>query len=468
MLAGIYLLAFLVALKQFPALLGEKGLLPTPYFIQQVPFKEAPSLFYLGYSDRLLQIISLTGILISGGMLLGLLDRGPWWCTTGLWLILWVLYLSIVNVGQTFYSFGWESMLLEAGFFAAFLGPRLAPSVIPILILRWMLFRVELGAGLIKLRGDECWRDFTCLYYHHETQPMPNSFSWYFHHLPKEIHRFGVGFSHFVQLILPLGLFAPAWIAAFSAGLIIFHQLMLIASGNYSWLNWLTVVLALTAFSDSVLGKFLPWKMSQPSPRPIVFNGILYLLAAVTFYLSIPPTLNFFSKNMAMNANYNPLHLVGSYGAFGSVTKERYEMVVKGTDQSVLAPAMKWHEYEFKGKPTDVMKNPPQFAPYHLRLDWLMWFLPFSMQIINGQVFTNGYPVWFLRFAKKLLEGDEQTLKLLKTNPFPNHPPQLLRVEVYRYQFTSPEERKRTGAIWKRHLISDYLPPIHLEGLKKV
>lgn len=467
-LAILYFLAFLSALKQFPALLGQNGLLPVPHFIQQVPFQSAPSLFYLGYSDRFLQIISIMGMVLSAGMLFGLLDRGPWWCTTGLWLILWVLYLSIVNVGQTFYSFGWESMLLEAGFFAAFLGPQLAPSVIPILILRWMLFRVELGAGLIKLRGDECWRDFTCLYYHHETQPMPNPLSWYFHHLPKEVHRAGVGFSHFVQLIAPFGLFAPSFIAAVSAAFIIFHQLMLIVSGNYSWLNCLTVILAFTAFSDSVIGKFLPWKISQSAPRPVVFNGILYGVALMTIFLSIQPALNFFAERQLMNFNYNPLHLVGSYGAFGSVTKERYEIVIKGTESSEINPDTEWREYEFKGKPGDVMKNPPQYAPYHLRLDWLMWFVPFSMHVMDHQIVSGGYSLWFLRFAKKLLEGDAQTLKLLRMNPFAGNPPSFLRAEVYLYHFTTPEERKKTGAVWKREHVGDYLPPVNLGSLRDI
>ncbi len=466
-LAVLYFVAFLAAFNQFPALLGEHGLLPVPQFLQHVPFKFSPSLFYLHYSDSLLRILAVSGMALSAGLFTGWLDRGPWWCTTGLWLVLWVFYLSIVNVGQVFFSFGWESMLLEAGFFAAFLGPRLAPSLIPILILRWMLFRVELGAGLIKIRGDACWRDFTCLYYHHETQPMPNFLSWYFHHLPLPVHRAGVAFSHFVQLAVPAGLIGPSALAAISASLIIFHQLMLIVSGNYSWLNWLTVILAFTAFNDAILGRFLPWKMPPAVARPALFNGVLYGLAALTLFLSIPPTMNFFSKRMHMNANYNPFHLLGSYGAFGAVTKERYEIIVSGTESPV--PALgEWREYEFKGKPGDITRTPPQYAPYHLRLDWLMWFLPFSMQVTDHEVITQGYSPWFLRFARKLLEGDGPTLALMRSSPFAGNPPRYVRAEVYLYHFTNAEERKRTGAIWKRERIGDYLPAVDLARLKEI
>ena len=89
--------------------------------------------------------------------------------------------------GSVWYGFGWESLLLEAGFLAIFLGQRRRRRrrCSMLWLLRWLLFRVEFGAGLIKLRGDPCWRDLTCLDYHHETQPMPGPLSWFFHRLPK-------------------------------------------------------------------------------------------------------------------------------------------------------------------------------------------------------------------------------------------------------------------------------------------
>jgi len=183
-LAAIYLFAFMVVLQQFKPLLGELGLLPVPLFLKHTSFRETPSVFMWRYSDRLLDAVGWTGLVLSAVALSGLSEHAPIWLSAATWLILWVLYLSIVNVGQTFYAFGWESMLLEAGFFATFMGPsQTAPSLIPVLILRWMLFRTELGAGLIKLRHDRCWRDLTCLFYHYETQPLPNPLSWYFHRL---------------------------------------------------------------------------------------------------------------------------------------------------------------------------------------------------------------------------------------------------------------------------------------------
>src|SRR5918911_28084 len=224
-LSAIYLVAFLVAANQFKPLLGERGLLPVPDFLAQVPFRASPSLFYLHYSDRLFTLLAWAGALISAAILLGALELAPAWASIPAWLALWVLYLSIVNVGQIFYSFGWETLLLEAGFLAVFLGAGpTAPPLLVIWLYRWLLFRVEFGAGLIKMRGDRCWRDLTCLYYHHETQPMPNPLSWYFHHLPRSPHRVEVAGNHFAQLVAPIFLFAPQPIASIAGVFVIVTQ----------------------------------------------------------------------------------------------------------------------------------------------------------------------------------------------------------------------------------------------------
>ena len=464
-LAAIYLVAFLSALLQFPALLGERGLLPVPAFVSRVRFRDAPSIFCWRYSDALLRVVAWIGIAGSALALSGLAEAGPIALSMGVWLLLWVLYLSIVNVGQTFYAFGWESMLLEAGFFAAFLGPaRVDAPLIPVLILRWMLFRTELGAGLIKLRHDPCWRDLTCLFYHYETQPLPNPLSWFFHRLPKIAHRFAVLFSHFVQVLVPFGLFAPQPYASIAGALIIFHQLWLIVSGNYSWLNWLTVALGASAFSDSCL------RFASPAtePRGAIVNIVLYALAGVTIVLSIQPVLNFFARNQLMNYSFNRFHLVNVYGAFGSVTKERYEIVIEGTDEPSITSDTRWQEYGFRAKPGDPRRMPPQVAPYHLRLDWLMWFLPFSVAVTPRGIAMSGYEIWFIRFIRKLLENDRGALGLIRRNPFADRPPSFVRAVFYLYRYTTFAEKRETGAWWTRRLIDVYLRPVSLDDLRRI
>jgi hypothetical protein len=468
-MAAIYLVAFITVIRQFKPLLGERGLLPVPEFLRRTTGRETPSLFHWRYSDRLLDVVAWTGLILSTLALLGITERGPIAVSIAAWLVLYVLYLSIVNVGQKFFAFGWESMLLEAGFFTAFLGPsHVRPSVIPILILRWMLFRTEMGAGLIKLRHDPCWRDLTCLYYHYETQPLPNPLSWYFHRVPKSMHRFSALVSHFIQVIVPFALFAPQPIAAIAGALIIFHQLVLIVSGNYSWLNWLTVILGFSSFDDHILAFTGPHYTPALVARPLAFDILLYVLAAATIALSIRPALNLISPNQMMNYSYNPFHLVGAYGAFGQVGRERYEIVIEGTSDGVITPATEWREYAFKAKPGDLKRLPPQVAPYHLRLDWLIWFLPFSVVVTPSGIRVPGYSRWFFNFIQRLLSNDSAILRLMGKNPFPDAPPAFIRALFYCYRYTTPEQRRQTGAWWTRQLLGVYLPPISADAIRKL
>jgi len=439
-LALVYLIAFLVAVNQFRPLLGERGLLPVPAFVNRVSFRDSPSLFFFFPNDTAFTVAAWLGVGLSCIALSALSERYGTWFSVAVWAALWVLYLSFVNVGQTFYAFGWESILLEAGFLAIFAGAGSTdPQFIIILMLRWVLFRVMFGAGLIKLRGDPCWRDLTCLDYHYETQPMPNPLSWYFHWAPAWTHRAGVIFNHFVELAVPFAYFAPQPASAVAGLLTILFQMLLLASGNLSWLNLLTIVLAISTFDDRLLAALLPVKApALHAPHPIHQLATVALAIAVAI-MSVFPIANMLSPRQFMNFAYNPLHLVNTYGAFGGITRTRREIIVEGADQ-----AAKWREYEFKGKPGDPSRRPPQIAPYHLRLDWLMWFAAMS---------SHARDRWFVHFLEKLLEGDKAALSLVRTNPFPNRPPRQVRALLYEYRFTTPEERRQTGQWWKRTLV---------------
>ncbi|OLC58379.1 MAG: hypothetical protein AUH85_00845 [Chloroflexi bacterium 13_1_40CM_4_68_4] len=452
-LGAVYLVAFLVAARQFVPLLGERGLLPVPRFVAAVSFRSAPSLFHLRYSDRLATIAAWTGIALASIVVIGLPETWPLSLTMLVWAALWALYLSFVNVGQTFYGFGWETLLLEAGFLAIFLGNATTPPALPLVILfRWLLFRVEFGAGLIKLRGDSCWRDLTCLYYHHETQPMPNPLSWYFHHLPKLMHRGEALGNHVAQLIVPFFLFTPQPLASLAGLVVLVTQSWLMLSGNFSWLNAITIVLAFSAFDESAFRHVLP--IATPAQTIVPWYDVLVIaLTLLVLALSYWPARNLLSRQQLMNSSFGPLHLVNTYGAFGSVTRERYEVIVEGTDGDV-GPNALWREYEFVGKPGDPLRRPPQVAPYHLRLDWLMWFLPLGMPSHE----------WFVPFLVRLLVNDVPTLRLLRVNPFADRPPRFVRATLYLYRFSTPGERRETKAWWVRRRVGEYVPPVSLRA----
>ncbi|MDS0476518.1 lipase maturation factor family protein [Natrinema sp. 1APR25-10V2] len=462
-LALLYLLAFLVAAYQFRPLAGEDGLLPLEWYTESASFRERLSLFYFVPSDRAIGIAAWTGVGLSALALVGL----PYWLPAGyatpvsmlLWATLWALYQSFVNAGQTFYGYGWESMLLETGFLAIFLGAGpVAPPFVVIVLLQWVLFRNMFGAGLIKLRGDDCWRDLTCMDYHYETQPIPNPVSWYAHHLPDRFHRVETFGNHVLELLIPFLYFAPQPLSALAGLATIGFQGWLMVTGNFAWLNALTIVLAIPTFSDGVLTTVLPIAAPATAPTPLYLQALAMLVALLVVALSVQPVRNTLSESQIMNTAFDPLHLVNTYGAFGSITRDRYEIVVEGTTDEDVTPETEWQAYRFEGKPTDPDRRPPQVAPYHLRLDWQLWFAAMSPSPRRSP--------WFPRLLAKLLEADSETLSLLAADPFDGEPPARVRAVRYRYRYTTPEERAETGRWWERERVGTYVRPVSLEELR--
>ncbi len=446
-LGGIYLIAFLVAANQFVPLLGERGLQPVRRFVHHVPFRHAPSLFYVNCSDQFITTAIRCGIALSIFAVTGFSESFGLTVSMLTWAFLWVIYLSLVNVGQTFYGFGWETMLCETGFLAIFLGSAdtRAPVIVMWLIV-WVLFRTMFGAGMIKMRSDPCWRDLTCLFYHYETQPLPNPLSWYLHHSPRWAHKTGVLFTHFAQLVVPWFYFAPAPLCYWAGAITVLFQITLIASGNLSWLNYITIALCIPCFDDGFFARFIHVPHSSPGQTSILQALAVGAVTVIVCAFSWRPALNLFSRRQLMNASFEPLHLVNTYGAFGAITRERLEVIIKGTDADFVDGSTVWREYEFKGKPGDVNRPPCIVSPYHWRLDWQMWFAAMS---------PPEFHPWILTFTRRLLENEKGILRLLARNPFPNRPPKFIRADLYRYEFTEPGER----AWWTRTHVSEYLSP---------
>ena len=466
LLGAVYLVAFLVAAWQIVPLVGHDGLLPADAFLGRVAgasgsrldgFLRLPGLFWLDVSDSALLGAAWLGVALSLLVVAG-------FANAIVMTALWALYMSFVHVGQDFYGYGWEIQLLETGFLAIFLCPlvdprpfpRLPPPAPVVWLLRWLIVRIMLGAGLIKLRGDSCWRDLTCLYWHYETQPLPNPLSRSFHFMPRAFHRAGVVFNHAAELVAPWGAFGPRVVRHAAGGLLLAFQLFLIASGNLSFLNWLTIVPVLACFDDRVLRRVLPGTLvrraeraaagASPSRLHAAVVAAVFLLVAA---LSVRPMQNLLSPRQRMNGAFDRLELVNTYGAFGSVGRLRPEIVFEGTTDAVVTDATEWKPYEFPCKPGDPLRRPCVVAPYQYRLDWQIWFAAMST--------PEHYP-WTVHLVWKLLHDDPGALSLLATNPFPDAPPRFIRARYYRYHFAprgSPD-----GAWWTRTLLGEWLPPL--------
>jgi hypothetical protein len=253
--------------------------------------------------------------------------------------------------------------------------------------------------------------------------------------------------------VAPFLLFAPQPVARVAALALIVAQLWLMASGNFAWLNALTIAIAAPALDDAFLRHLVPVTAPSLAPVPRWHQVLVVALTVLVAALSRAPVRNLLSKRQRMNTTFDPLRLVNTYGAFGTVTRVRHEVVVEGTEEEHLTPSTVWHAYEFKAKPGDPKRRPPQVAPYHLRLDWLMWFAALSPRYAEA---------WFLPFVQRLLANDAATLRLLRSNPFPGSPPTFVRAPLFEYRFTTRAERRETGAWWQRRPVAEYLPPVSL------
>lgn len=470
LLGIIYAVAFLVAINEIVPLIGSDGLTPVGIFLKQVSkslgssgagFVRLPSIFWWFHSDQSLLIAAWIGFALSLVVVAG-------YANVLLLTVLWFLYMSFVHVGQEWYGYGWEIQLTETGFLAIFLCPLLDmrpfpkyPPPFPIIVLfRWLIFRIMIGSGLIKIRGDEIWRNGTALFYHFETQPIPGPLSRWFNFLPHSLLKAGVWFNFLAELVAPFFAFGPRLGRHIAGIIMILLQLTLILSGNLSFLNWLTIVPALACIDDGSWSHLLPRSLvnkakaaalhGQPS-RSMMTTA--WVVTTTVGFLSIQPVFNLISPHQVMNTSYDPLDLVNTYGAFGTVEKERYNVIFEGTNDENPGDSAEWKSYIYRGLPIVLDKKPPQIAPYQLHLDWQIWFASMST--------PDEYP-WTLNLIWKLLHNDPNAVSLFAINPFPGKPPKYIRAVLYHYSFAKPGNPE--GLWWKREKVSIWLPPLSVSN----
>ncbi|HJT88396.1 MAG TPA: lipase maturation factor family protein [Bryobacteraceae bacterium] len=435
-LGFIYFLAFTSFGVQASGLIGSHGILPFAEALRSfhtslgaAAYWDLPSVLWIYPSDAALAAVWILGALCALPAIFAYRQRA----FLAVCLVLW---LSLCSVGQDFLSYQWDILLLEAGFLAIFADD----SPVRVWLFRWLIFRLVFFSGIGKLlSGDPSWRGLSALHYHYETQPLPTPLAWYLYQLPLGFQKFSTAFALVAEIAVPFLFFLPGRLRRIGGAITILLQVLILASGNYTYFNFLAIALCFCLFME-------PRRAPRGRVHAVVsvalaaFVGIVSgLLFLDLFTIGVPP------GGAAVLHFTAPFRIVNSYGLFTVMTVDRPEILVEGSDDGT-----NWRAYEFWYKPGNVLRPPPVIEPQQPRLDWQMWFAALGTYQENR---------WFVNFMLRLLQGEPRVLRLLQYNPFPSHPPKYIRARVFLYHFTHFGEK----GWWRREYQGQYFPAVSLK-----
>jgi hypothetical protein len=479
-----YLAAFASFGVQAAGLVGERGILPAALFLQDVHERlgavalwRLPSLFWLDASTGALQGASVLGVALSAALSIGLAPR---WTAAALW----VLYLSVVHVGQVFLGYQWDALLLEAGLLAVWLAPAggglgpgshaflRKPRRAPLFLLRWLLFRLFLLSGLVKLlSGDPTWRDLSAMEFHYWTQPIPSWTSPYVHALPARLHQLETLATLALEIGLPFCMWGPRPLRLVAAAGFVALQLVINLTGNYGFFGLVTLALCALLVDDAIWRR-VPgvrrWAGSSPvqsaeraqeqrrgpslsATLAALAVGVVLLVTSTQALRRLAPAIELPGALRALLAAVDPLDSFHAYGLFAVMTTDRPEIEIEGTRDGES-----WQAYGFRWKPDRLDERPGFATPHMPRLDWQMWFAA-----LEGSCRRTP---WFLAFVRRLLEAEPAVLDLLAHDPFEGERPRAVRATLWRYRFADAATRRATGAWWTREELGPYCPPLELRG----
>lgn len=513
-LGAIYFSAFFSLLFQIRGLIGPDGILPAGEYLGSIAgqigyarYWYAPSLYWFSSGAHMLMALCWIGLAASVFLVFNIWPRA-------MLAVCFVCFLSFVAAAGDFSGYQSDGMLLEAGFLSLFFAPpgfrpRLGETHLParaaLYLLLWEWFRIYFESGVAKIMGgDPEWRNFTALDEYYQNGPLPTWIGWYVQHFPHSFHAATAAFTLALELVLIWAAFLPRWgrIALFC--LVTPWQIGIILTANYTFLNYLVLMLGFLLLDDRFLRFFFPthWKKSLPlhaftstasapqqaslgaealsildphsipSEKPTSPQGTSLLdrwralrstfspfrISFVAFILSwifyattvqlvwmISP-VPFPTSPVSL---LEPFRIANRYGLFAVMTRGRYEIEFQGSNDGKT-----WIAYPFRHKPQDLDKPPRIYAPYQPRFDWNLWFASLGEWRDNALV---------LRTERRLLSNDRDVLSLFAANPFPQSPPRQVRAVIWQYWFTSLAAKRQTGAWWRRQFLGLYAPTIELE-----
>ena len=486
----IYFSAFFALLFQIRGLIGSQGILPVADYLQSLSGPTllrlwfAPTLLWMNSSDRMLMTLCWIGLIAS---VILFLNVGP----RAMLVICFLCFLSFVTAAQDFSSYQSDGMLLEAGFLSIFLAPsgflpgwgaKHPPMRAAILLLLWEWFRIYFESGVVKLAsGDPTWRNFTAMYEYYQNGPLPTWIGWYLQHLPHWFHIATAAMTLIMELLLVWLVFLSRRWRIICFFIVTAWQIGVIATANYTFLNYLVLILAFLLLDDTFLLRSVPsrWRSSldrnssprtklelfgQPAEEPIeepiiestpkplatFRTGFAAVLLTWIFYATTIPLLRMAWHNapfpIAPVVALDPFRIANQYGLFAVMTPHRYEIEFQGSNDGE-----NWTAYPFRYKPQALNERPRIYAPYQPRFDWNLWFASLGS--------WQEYPI-VPRTEELLLENDPAVLELFAGNPFSTVPPQFVRAVLWQYSFSTMEQKRKQRVWWQRQLLGAYAPTL--------
>ena len=514
----IYFSAFFSLIFQIRGLMGPTGILPAKEYLEAVStqvghgrFWYAPTILWLSSSSQTLMALCWVGTVASLLLVLNFWPRG-------MLLICFICFISFVSAASEFSGYQSDGMLLEAGFVAMFLAPpgfrsglgkEHRPMRAAVFLLLWEWFRIYFESGIAKIAsGDPEWRHFTAMDEYYQNGPLPTWIGWYVQHFPHWFHVATAFGTLALELVLAWMLFLPRRWRIILFFIVTPWQIGIILTANYTFLNYLVLVLGFLLLDDAFLRRFLPgrWRerfrfQSKPEPaaapetpafdvqsilRPsapqpvdlstseapsarssleflprqfatlklsliaVMLTWLSYASAAQMIWMIVPG----FPLPSTPVAALAPFRIADRYGLFAVMTRGRYEIEFQGS-----ADGKNWTAYPFRYKPQDPAKPPGIYAPYQPRFDWNLWFASLGGWRANPLV---------ARTEERLLEGSSDVLALFALNPFAAAPPRQVRAVLWQYWFTTPGEKRVQGLWWRRELLGLYAPTLEREPDGKI
>ena len=500
----IYFSAFYSLVFQIRGLIGSEGILPANEFLVAVTnhfgaarFWFAPTLLWISTGPHMLMAICWVGMIASLLLVINIWPRG-------MLLVCFVCFLSFVSAAQDFSGYQSDGMLLEAGFISLFfappgfwpgLGRTHSPSRGSYFLLQWEWFRIYFESGMVKLAsGDPEWRNFTAMDEYYQNGPLPTWIGWYVQHLPHGFHAFATGATLVLELGLVFMWFMPRRWRIVCFFIVTAWQIPVILTANYTFLNYLVLLLGVLLLDDRFLLRVMPerWKRlispsaETPTPKPVESqnttespefteadaaardraggslrptHSLRALKLALTsvillwiFYATTVQMIWILFPRLPLPtspvAALDPFRIANRYGLFAVMTRGRYEIEFQGSNDGQT-----WVAYPFRYKPQDPSKAPGIYAPYQPRFEWNLWFASLGTWRDNLIVPST---------EERLLAGSPDVLTLFAGNPFPDSPPKEVRAVLWKYWFTTLAEKRATGMWWNRQLLGLYAPVLEL------